>query len=111
MEHDKKKPKISSDNELINEARKYANTNTNANAYSKSTAIDSERRKNDLLIETTYNTDTSIVDNNTKDVNGSEERSIQPNVKLPSTDHIDTHSVIIRCKEMRDAYHVDMGNR
>ena len=89
MDHGKKNPKIISDNELINEERMIVNTNINVNTYSKS--------KNDL-------------DHINKILTGNNNNNNNTYTEV-SDSHVDTHSIIIRCKEMRDAYHVDIGHR
>ena len=106
MEHGKKKSKINSDNELINEARKDTHINTNSNSYSKSPPTD-EKKKNDLFIKKVFNNSKTSADSGLSKVNPTIVDS-KSNTNVDT--HVDTHSVIIRCKEMRDAYHVDIGH-
>ena len=114
MEHGKKNSKINTDNELINEARKDTHINTNSNSYSKSPSTD-EKRKNDLFIKKVFNNTKASVDADLskvdlKTVDGSTDIKSSSSVNTNIDTHVDTHSVIIRCKEMRDAYHVDIGH-
>ena len=109
MEHGKKNSKINTDNELINEARKDTHINTNSNTYSKSPSTD-EKRKNDLFIKKVFNNTKTRIDADLSKVDLKTDIKSSSSVNTNIDTHVDTHSVIIRCKEMRDAYHVDIGH-